>query len=427
MQTIKSILKEKQRSLNEMFEKTLATLKRLERRKAGGGNGSSENEDDDEDSENERLSPEELEKKRTRLRNLHENIKLQLQRLNYQIDYVKVNLEMSELRRILEQDDGADNERKRPAGERDRLDKRLVELNNQHEDLLAHMKDANRRAIKQHEQMAKKIEEEEARNNLKNDMYDNGMNMNDPMRFQVNITYWINWIYSTILSFDQTERGLMGIRPGGAIGAHHPLSASFPPPQLPPTNLIQPNYYRNVPPPPLNSSLPTAVNPANVAPAVANNHHTISSKFQPYTTPASHTSINNNSNTSLNSYPPMPGNQMLTPPSSTSSSSSLNNQRPLPHFNTNNNNPNFRNNFNNNRNNFNNRAPPPQQAPLVLNPSRVKTPPMPPSDAGNRSLNGAHTPPNSPPPPAMSHKSFNKQFGKDSEAGILGISLILTF
>jgi nucleolin len=79
MAVIKGILKEKQRGLNEMFEKTLATLNRLD-----NANGS--------DSENDQLDPEEREQKRVRLKNLHENIKLQLTRLNKQIDYVKVIL-----------------------------------------------------------------------------------------------------------------------------------------------------------------------------------------------------------------------------------------------------------------------------------------------------------------------------------------------
>ena len=149
MTAIKQILKEKQRSLNEMFEKTRVTLHNLDSNETAV------------DQENEHLTLEEKEQKRMRLRNLHENIKLQLSRLNRQIDYVKVNLELVELRRILE--------REEREHEVERLKKRLVELSNQNEDLLVFMKDENRRFLKQQEhaeRLGKVREETNIYNNI---------------------------------------------------------------------------------------------------------------------------------------------------------------------------------------------------------------------------------------------------------------------
>lgn len=79
--TILSILKNKQDHLNGMLDQTLNTLKNIE---------------------HENKSHEDFEARRNRLKNLEENIKVQLTRLTRQIDFINYGLEVSKISKILE-------------------------------------------------------------------------------------------------------------------------------------------------------------------------------------------------------------------------------------------------------------------------------------------------------------------------------------
>lgn len=79
--TILSILKNKQDHLNGMLDQTLNTLKNIE---------------------NENKSHGDFEARRNRLKNLEENIKVQLTRLTRQIDFINYGLEVSKISKILE-------------------------------------------------------------------------------------------------------------------------------------------------------------------------------------------------------------------------------------------------------------------------------------------------------------------------------------
>lgn len=119
MNVIFEILKEKHQNLSAMYEKTCASL---------------QNQIDDK----------EAEAKRAKIKNLQENIKLQLSRLNRQIEYVKLNIEIQKLSKCfdLEQDKEV----------KDKLRRKLSDLSKQNENLLSMMKEANRKFLKQHQE-----------------------------------------------------------------------------------------------------------------------------------------------------------------------------------------------------------------------------------------------------------------------------------
>lgn len=129
---ILTILKEKQANLNDMLDQTESTLDQL-----------------DADGAEETGDGEEVETKRVRLRNLHESIKIQLTRLERQIDYIKVNLEM---RRVNKQLGELDEEDEADVDEAAKLRRRLAELEKKNENLTTLMKDANRRSLQQQQQ-----------------------------------------------------------------------------------------------------------------------------------------------------------------------------------------------------------------------------------------------------------------------------------
>jgi hypothetical protein len=249
MSQILTILKEKQRNLNEMFEKTRQTLKKLE----SGGRDSDDYDETD--------SKVELEQKQSRIRTVHENIKQQLTRLNRQIDYVKCNLEIAKLNKILEDEDKSKNDE-----EFSRFKKRLVDLTNQNEDLLTFMKDANRQFIKQQQKEEQKQREKE--DGEADDDEEDEVENQDQERQK--------------FSFPKQPQNMNQPR-------HNPGQQPI-------------NYFRNVPPPGMPSK--------NVIPAASTG--TISSKFQPYShlTPppssnSSTASSSSSSSTSLNQPPQM--------------------------------------------------------------------------------------------------------------------------
>ncbi len=135
MNTILSILKEKQRNLNEMLEQTEQKLNDL-------------SSDDEAESDQQQQGVESTSTKRARLRNLNENIKKQLLRLNRQIDYIKMSLRISKLKRMLAdvESSGANN-----ASSQDVLNwrKELDDMSRQVEHLLNLMRDANKNFLKQ--------------------------------------------------------------------------------------------------------------------------------------------------------------------------------------------------------------------------------------------------------------------------------------
>ena len=322
MSLIKNILREKQRGLTEMYEKTLASLNASDESEAG---------EDNDDGE----------QKRTRLRNLHENIKLQLTRLNRQIDYVKVNLEVDELSRIvagMEANPAADY------AEIARLNKRLVDLNNQREDLLVEMQDANRRFLKQHEQQQQRTRNGQHHGGGHHSREEeDGDDKNGNIRRQPNLH-------------------------------------NYPPPPPLPTNahLQSPgqlnDYFRNVPPPNSQGITAAAIQSPIVSPA------TISSKFQPYKgAPVPVPSISPNPMSYVNKPPPQSLPPMMQAPMHLGQQ--FNHQ-----FGQKQNMKNS-NNINNNRLLSNNTHP-------MINQARARTPPPPANMNSNRQpINGVRTPP----------------------------------
>lgn len=92
---------------------------------------------------------EEVETKRLRLKNLHESIKIQLTRLERQIDYIKVNIEMRRIEKQLNELDEDDIDNDTDRNEAEKLHRRLNELEKKNENLITLMKDANRRSLQQ--------------------------------------------------------------------------------------------------------------------------------------------------------------------------------------------------------------------------------------------------------------------------------------
>lgn len=120
-----------------MLEQAESTLDELESEAATGGGD---------------VDPEEVESKRVRIKNLHESIKIQLTRLERQIDYIKVNLEMRRLKKQLAEIGDDDDD--------DKLQRRLTDLSKKNENLVAFMKDANQRSLQQ-----QKLQQQQATNN----------------------------------------------------------------------------------------------------------------------------------------------------------------------------------------------------------------------------------------------------------------------
>ena len=140
LKVILNILKEKQNHLNEMLEQTLATLESLKQEKNTA-------------------NQEDIEAKHTRLKNLEENIKVQLTRLNRQIDYINFSLDIAKIKKMLLKTEAIDeagnmnNESDLETEQVERLKKKLADLNKKVDHLLTLMKDANRRFQKQQEQL----------------------------------------------------------------------------------------------------------------------------------------------------------------------------------------------------------------------------------------------------------------------------------
>ena len=140
LKVILNILKEKQNHLNEMLEQTLATLESLKQEKNTA-------------------TQEDIEAKHTRLKNLEENIKVQLTRLNRQIDYINFSLDIAKIKKMLLKTEAVDeagnmnNESDLETEQIERLRKKLADLNKKVDHLLTLMKDANRRFQKQQEQL----------------------------------------------------------------------------------------------------------------------------------------------------------------------------------------------------------------------------------------------------------------------------------
>lgn len=120
--------------MNNMLEQAESTLDELENEASGGGGGGGGD-----------VDPEEIESKRVRIKNLHESIKVQLTRLERQIDYIKVTLEMRRLKKQLAEI--VDDEEERD--EADKLKRRLGDLGKKHENLVTFMRDANQRSLQQ--------------------------------------------------------------------------------------------------------------------------------------------------------------------------------------------------------------------------------------------------------------------------------------
>ena len=111
-------------NLNQMLEQTQTTLASIEK---SGSKDSAE-----------------MEQKQKRLRNLEDSIKVQLNRLNRQIDYIKLNVECAKIKKVLdEQEDELGDE------QIGKLKRKMSEASKQMEKLLTFMKDANKRVMKQ--------------------------------------------------------------------------------------------------------------------------------------------------------------------------------------------------------------------------------------------------------------------------------------
>jgi hypothetical protein len=123
--TILGILKNKQAHLNGMLEQTLTTLKNIE-------------------NESESKNHEDSEARKNRLKNLEDNIKVQLTRLTRQIDFINYGIEVSKLSKLVEKLDDDDRDKARYSNKR-------KELNRKVEHLFNFMNDANQRFIKQQE------------------------------------------------------------------------------------------------------------------------------------------------------------------------------------------------------------------------------------------------------------------------------------
>lgn len=136
--------KEKQANLNNMLEQAESTLDELESEASGGGD----------------VDPEEIESKRVRIKNLHESIKIQLTRLERQIDYIKVTLEMRRLKKQLAEIVDEEEER----DEVDKLQRRLGDLGKKHENLVTFMKDANQRSLQQ-QKLQQQQQQQQSTNN----------------------------------------------------------------------------------------------------------------------------------------------------------------------------------------------------------------------------------------------------------------------
>lgn len=120
-----------------MLEQAETTLEELDAEAVNGGGAETD--------------PEEIESKRVRVRNLQESIKLQLTRLERQIEYIKVHLEMRRVKKQLAEID-EDDEDEASEQQAEKLRRRLAERTKKYENLVAFMKDANRRALQQQQQ-----------------------------------------------------------------------------------------------------------------------------------------------------------------------------------------------------------------------------------------------------------------------------------
>jgi translation initiation factor 4G len=113
---ILNILNEKEKNLNQMLEQTLKTIENF--------------------GEVSKINNEETKTKRFKLKQLEENIRVQLTRLNRQIEFINLNLEVTKLKKSPDYE--INNEMTK---------KKLNELNYKIEGLLTLMKEANRKVI----------------------------------------------------------------------------------------------------------------------------------------------------------------------------------------------------------------------------------------------------------------------------------------
>lgn len=133
---ILDILKSKQVHLNGMLAQTLETMRNIDMNK---GNPNYEDQ----------------KARHSRLRNLEENIKVQLTRMSRQIDFINFNLEIHKItrsvRRLEENQDSDEDESNHNFEKISRSHKKLKDLHQKVDHLFTFMKDANLRFLKQQE------------------------------------------------------------------------------------------------------------------------------------------------------------------------------------------------------------------------------------------------------------------------------------